>query len=442
MMVWTMMRARLAVSAAIVSLAAACAAGPSQPVEAEPVAGAPAASLYASSGHAAMDAWREAFHRRAVADGRDEAIVRALLTDIEPLSLYLGAQTARTGVADQAEFAKPIWEYLDSAVSDTRRENGVARLNADLALMNAIEARYGVDKSVVAAIWGMETSYGSYIGDFDAAETLANMAVEGRRRAFAETELLSLIRIVERGDATPPELKSGWAGAMGQTQFMPSTYLVHAVDWESDGRRDVWSSRADALASAANYLSASGYRPGQPWGIEVITPTGFDFSVADGQERRLSTWEALGLFPLRGGGFEAGGADYAELWLPAGATGPKYLLFENFNVFKTYNRSDSYALAVGLLADAVAGKPGPATPWPTDAELLTVSDIEVLQARLNAMGYDAGAVDGIAGRGTRRALQRFQKDHGVVADGFPTRGALDVVIAASQTTVSSTAAPG
>ena len=195
----------------------------------------------------------------------------------------------------------------------------------------------------------METNYGTFPLNFDAAETLANMAVEGRRRSYAEGELISLMKLLERGDVQRGDLLSGWAGAMGQTQFMPSTYLAYAVDFNADGEKDVWDNKGDALGSAANYLSVSGYNHDQPWGIEVMTHEGFDFSMADGQDRRMSTWIQAGLHPMNSQTFETGGADYAELWLPAGATGPKYLLFANFDVFKTYNRADSYALAVGLL---------------------------------------------------------------------------------------------
>ncbi|OYW83323.1 MAG: hypothetical protein B7Z22_12770 [Hyphomonas sp. 32-62-5] len=227
--------------------------------------------------------------------------------------------------------------------------------------------------------------------------------------------------IVERGYARRDQLGSGWAGAMGHTQFMPSTYVAHAVDFDGDGKRDVWKSEADALASAANYLARSGYVKGQPWGLEVRLPDTFDYSLADGNERRMETWMAAGLTPIIGGPFETAGAEFAELWVPAGHEGPKYLLFKNFNVFKTYNRADSYAFAVGLSGDAILGKTGPLTPWPTHLMPLTVSELRDMQQALNDRGFDAGVVDGIAGRRTKLALAAFQKTQGQIADGYPTK---------------------
>ncbi|MEM7766083.1 MAG: lytic murein transglycosylase [Pseudomonadota bacterium] len=404
----------------------------------------PPTPVFRTSGNPDIDRWRLGFFEKAMAEGRDPAVAEALLANLRPLDLYLGAdaQVASTDIGGQAEFAKPIWEYLDSAVSSRRRSNGMAVLSEYDSLFDALEREYRVDRQVLVAIWGMETSYGGYIGDFDAANTLANMAVEGRRQGFAERELLALMKIVEAGHADRNELTSGWAGAMGQTQFMPSTFLAYAEDFEGDGRKDVWGNPADALASAANYLAVSGYRYGQPWGIEVRLPPSFDFSFADGQDRRVYTWLSLGVRPMDGDTFETNGAEFAELWVPAGASGPKYLLFKNFDVFKTYNRADSYAMAVGVLSDSVLGAGGPQTPWPRDVELLSVAQIKLLQARLNDLGYGAGAVDGIAGRGTKGALRGYQKDRGLVADGFPTRAMLDHVLATAQSGSVSLAAPG
>lgn len=393
----------------------------------------PSIPPFDASGNANMDAWRDDFAARALAAGRDPAIVHATLSGLSPLDLYLGddASVAKTDIADQAEFAKPIWDYVESAVTDGRKSRGAQRLSDLVATFDRIEAAYGVDREAITAIWAMETNLGSYIGNFDAANTLANMAVEGRRRTLAENELIALMKMQERGDVSRDDLVSGWAGAMGQTQFMPSTFLTYAVDFDGDGKKDLWNSAPDALASAANYLRASGYQKDLPWGAEVLAPGDFDWSLADGEDRRLSTWMSYGVSPIGGGDFAAPGAAYAELWLPTGATGPKYLLFKNFDVFKAYNRSDSYAFSVGLLTDGVSGKTGPVAMWPTDLELLTRRDIMVLQDNLNSLGFDAGSIDGIAGRGTKGALRRFQKANGIVpADGYPTTIALDQVIAA------------
>lgn len=263
------------------------------------------------------------------------------------------------------------------------------------------------------------------------------MAVEGRRKSLAERELFSLMKILEQGDADRDDLIAGWAGAMGHTQFMPSTFIAYAEDFDGDGKKDIWENEADALASTANYLAHSGYTLNQPWGIEVLARTGFDFGLADGNERRIETWASAGLVPARGGAFETGGANYAELWLPAGAEGPKYLLFNNFKAFKTYNNADSYAFAVGLSGEAMGGQRGPVASWPTHLTPLTVGEIKILQAALNAQGFDAGGVDGIPGRKTKGALQAFQKSRGLVADGYPTKQALALVTADSNVGVAS-----
>lgn len=383
---------------------------------------------FTPTGNAEMDSWREDFAARARYEGRNPAVVFALLEGISPLDIYLGPND-RSEVANQAEFAKSIWDYLSTAVTDNRFETGRQKLQELAPAFDVIERTYGVDREAVSAIWAMETNFGGYIGNYRAANTLANMAVEGRRRGLAESQLIALMKIVENGYARLDQLGSGWAGAMGHTQFMPTTYLAYAQDFDGDGHSDVWDYPPDALASAAHYLSRSGYRFGEPWGVEILAPAGFDWSMADGNDRRLSTWRAAGLSPIRGGGFGVEDSAYAELWLPAGATGPKYLLFRNFDVFKTYNRSNSYALAVGLLADGLAGQFGPVAAWPRDIPRLTIEEVKQLQAALNTLGYGAGTVDGIAGPGTKGALQDFQKANGLLADGYASRPALDAVLA-------------
>lgn len=406
---------------------------PGDPVgtpDAAPIAGP--TGPYTPSGNRDMDIWREDFTARAAAQGRNPAVIFSLLEGISPLELYLSedVSVAGTGIADQAEFAKPVWDYLRTAVTNSRFETGRAKLAELAGVFDVLEQTYGVNREVISAIWAMETNFGSYIGNYDAANTLSNMAVEGRRRSFAESQLIALMKIVENGFADRRQLGSGWAGAMGQTQFMPTTYLAYAQDYEHDGKADIWASAPDALASAANYLSKSGYVFDQPWGIEVLAPSGFDWSYADGNDRRMSTWKSLGLSPIRGGEWGVADSDYAELWLPTGATGPKYLLFKNFDVFLTYNRSNSYALAVGLLADGLEGTYGPVAAWPTDIPRLNTADVKRLQSALNQLGFNAGVVDGIAGSGTRLALQRFQKANGLLADGYPSGPALEQVLAA------------
>jgi len=302
----------LLASAALMTACAATPQSPDNPTAPAPVDEAevrpeipvtvPSLPPFETSGHTPMDEWRADFAARAMAAGRDPAIVHATLRGLSPLDLYLADEVgvASTGIADQAEFAKPIWDYVESAVTEGRRTRGQARLVELSETFAQIESEFGVDREAITAIWAMETNLGSYIGNFDAANTLANMAVEGRRQRFAESELLALMRMQERGDVSRDDLVSGWAGAMGQTQFMPSTFLGFAVDFDGDGKKDLWQGEADALASAANYLKASGYQNDLPWGVEILAAPDFDWSLADGEDRRLSTWIGYGLAPLSG----------------------------------------------------------------------------------------------------------------------------------------------
>ena len=386
---------------------------------------------FESSGHAELDAWRIDFAQRAMEAGRNPMVVYDVLADAKPLEAYLPSNPneGSTSIASQAEFAKPVWEYLATAVSASNIDTGATRAAEEAALFSQIEERFGVDGEVVAAIWGMETSFGGYIGNFDGPETLVNMAAEGRRRALAEAELLATMQLIERGLVTREQLIAGWAGAMGQTQFMPSTFLAYGIDFSGGTQPDLWTSRADALGSAANYMSQLGYRQNMPWGVEVDLPEDFDLIYSDGRTLSALQWRSLGVQSQDGTPLGVDDAEQARLWLPSDASGPKYLLFSNFDIFLSYNRSLSYAFAVGLLADGIAGRDGPQTPWPTHLEKVSVGEMTALQTALNALGYEAGAPDGIMGSRTRRALQRFQSETGRVSDGYPTP---DLVTAAIQ----------
>lgn len=383
---------------------------------------------FASSGDEAFDAWRVAFASRASGDGRSTGTVRSVLDGLVPVEQAVQAQS----FDNQAEFVKPIWDYARSAVSPTRITNGQAKLAANAATFESVEAAYAPPREIVAAIWGMESSYGGFIGTDDAPRVLASQAAIGRRKDFNETELLAIMKLIEDGSATRDQFrKASWAGALGQTQFMPSSLLQYGRDFDHDGHKDIWSNAGDALASAANYLTSHGWRKGQPWAIETRIPEGYDYSLGDGRKLTVAAWKATGLVPATAESFGDSDALQAELFLPAGSYGPAFLLFENFGIIKRYNNADSYALAVGLLADRLAGRPDLSRPWPSDIQMLTQQEAKDLQAALNKLGYPAGAVDGIIGRGTRGALQKFQKDRSLVADGFPTTDMLAKVLEAA-----------
>jgi membrane-bound lytic murein transglycosylase B len=360
--------------------------------------------------HRGFATWIEGFRPRALRAGiRGDTFDRAFAG-----VAYDGEIVARD--RRQPEFTRAIWDYLDSAVSDTRIANGRARLAADGAVLAAVEARLGVEKEVVAAIWGLESGYGSYRGSTPVIGALATLAFDGRRGAFFEEQLIAALRIVQSGDVVPARMTGSWAGAMGHTQFIPTSYLAYAVDFGGDGRRDIWGDDpADALASAANYLARHGWTRGQPWGVEVRLPAGLDARVA-GSRRSIAEWRAAGLVLADGGRLPDHGP--AALFLPAGLRGPAFLTFDNFRVIKRYNNADSYALAVGHLADRLAGAGPIRAAWPRGDRPLTRDEREELQRLLTARGYDTGGIDGRIGPATLAAIRAFQAAAGMAPDGY------------------------
>jgi membrane-bound lytic murein transglycosylase B len=269
------------------------------------------------------------------------------------------------------------------------------------------------------AIWGMESNYGANFGDIPVIDALATLGFEGRRAAWAGGQLLAALKILQSGDIDRSRMVGSWAGAMGQTQFLPSTFLACAVDADGDGRRDLWGSMADAMASTANFLAQSGWLPGQAWGAEVRLPSGFDHGRADASVRQPSTaWAAEGVQPVASTTLP----DFAdaELLLPAGAWGPAFLVGPNFRAILRYNNSTSYALAVGLLAQGVAGGVGVQAPWPRELSALSRSQLLALQTALNERGFPSGTPDGMMGPATREGIRRYQRSLGLPADGFPS----------------------
>jgi membrane-bound lytic murein transglycosylase B len=377
---------------------------------------------FAPSGDAGFDAWRNDFAARAVAQGRNREVVTRLLSGISPDPRIIQQDQ------NQAEFVRPPWEYVNGAVSAQRIQQGQLKRAENALLFAQIQEKYGVDADIIAGIWAVETNFGSVTLRYDASAALATLAYDQRRRARFEGFLLSLMEMVERGYAGPTELKSSWAGAMGQPQFMPDVYLSMAADWDGDGRRDIWTNTGDVLASIANYLAKHGWRTNGPIFEEVQLPPGFDYALADNQVRPVSDWQARGVTRMNAPPWSpVESAQNAQLYLPAGWQGPALLLYDNFQVIKTYNNSDRYALAVALLARGFKGQPGLVRPWPTQLGALQRDDMVVLQQSLNRTGYDAGAVDGMFGASTRRAVRAFQKANAMPADGYPTDALMEKV---------------
>ncbi|MGH6878145.1 MAG: lytic murein transglycosylase [Rhizomicrobium sp.] len=326
---------------------------------------------------------------------------------------------------EQPEFVKPVWAYLDSAVSPERIVAGQAKLIANADMLNAIEQRFGVQKDILVAIWGIESDYGEEMGSFDIFEALATLAYEGPRSDFGRRELLDALRIEQQEHFAPAEMTSSWAGAFGQTQFVPSAFLRYAVDGDGDGKRDLWHSPADALASAANLLAQSGWERGAPWGYEVVLPPSFPYELADlDRLDSITAWRNLGVRAAGGWALPVSDAR-AAIYLPAGANGPAFIVFDNFRTVLKYNNAASYALAVCVLADRFKGYPPIMAAWPRDEDPLSRPEQLALQTDLQRLGFDPGALDGILGRQGRAALRAWQKARGLVPDGFATEAVLE-----------------
>ena len=327
--------------------------------------------------------------------------------------------------SSQAEFVTPVWEYIEKRVTPARTSRGREALGEHGRAMAAIEARYGVDRHVFTAIWGMETNYGSYTGNMSIIRSLATMAFTGERKDYGRKQLLAALDILQSGDIGLDQFKGSWAGAMGHTQFIPVTYNAYAVDMTGDGKRDIWNSVPDALGSTAHYLRKRGWQKGQPWGWEVALPRGFNYRMAgkDGT-RPVADWAKLGVRPARGGNFGNAGAR-ARLLLPVGRHGPAFLVTQNFDAILAYNRSNAYALAVGHLADRIAGGGAFVAQWPRDLKLLSRSDNMELQQLLTARGFDTGGTSGFIGPRTRNAISDYQHRQGLPPDGYADASLLE-----------------
>ena len=331
--------------------------------------------------------------------------------------------------ARQAEFVKPIWEYLDGAASETRIRTGREMLTVHADLLTRLENTYGVQRQIILAVWGMESSFGAVLDNpkvvKNVVRALSTLAWKGGRRAkFGRTQLIAVLRILEQKDIDPRHMTGSWAGAMGHTQFIPTTYQAYAVDFDGDGRRNIWTSIPDALASTANYLRKAGWRPGETWGYEVALPAGLD--VRSGQSRSIADWAALGVRRASGDPFPRPG-DKATLFMPAGRDAPVFLTLHNFRVIKRYNNADAYALGVGHLSDRIIGGGAFAARWPRDYEPLTEAERFELQERRQARGCDVGGVDGKIGPSTLDAIRAFQAAAGVPVKGNPSPDVLDLL---------------
>jgi membrane-bound lytic murein transglycosylase B len=322
---------------------------------------------------------------------------------------------------NQPEFARPVWEYLDSAISPDRVTNGQKMVAANAPALARIEQRFNVPKEIVVAIWGMESNYGEAMGGFNMFEALATLAYDGPRADYARKELIAAFKMEEQEHLDPTKMTSSWAGAFGHTQFIPSAFLAHAVDEDGDGKRDLWHSVPDALASTASLLADAGWHMGDVWGYEIALPKDFPYEEADVDNvKTVAQWRKLGVTKIGGAELPHGEAT-AGIYLPAGAHGPAFLVFDNFKTVLKYNNAASYALAVCYLADRIAGGAPIVASWPRDEVPLSRDERVAFQADLKKLGFDPG----VLGHRARAALRGYQKSRGLAPDGFATENLLE-----------------
>ena len=368
--------------------------------------------VQATASNSGFQRWIGRFRSRARAAGIRDSVFNAAFQGVRYNPKIIERDR------NQSEFTKQIWEYLDSAASDTRVRNGRDALRKNKRLLAEIEARYGVEAEVVTAVWGLESAYGAFRGDEPLIESLATLAYDGRRGRFFESQLIAALKIIQAGDVPPRRMTGSWAGAMGHTQFIPTSYLAYAVDFRGDGRRDIWSDDpTDALASTAAYLKRFGWKKGQPWGVEVQLPRGFNYGLTGERVKKSPVeWANMGVRDRAGRKVPNHGK--ASILLPAGAQGAAFMIFNNFHVIERYNTADAYVIGVGHLSDRIAGAGPLRSKWPRGDRNLRFAEKKEMQRLLTARGFNTEGVDGIIGPNTIQAIRRFQSTQGMVPDGY------------------------
>lgn len=375
--------------------------------------------------------WKNSIRYKASIQGVSYNTLASALNELTPDPKVLALDSS------QPEFTKSIWSYVDNATSKSRLKKGQKLLKKHTVILSEIEQRYGVPKEIIVAIWAMESDFGANYGSKNVIRSLATLAYQGKRAEFAEQELIAALHIVQNRYASKKEMVGSWAGAIGQAQFMPSSYLKYAIDHNADGKRDLWKTLPDVFASIANFLIQSGWRTNQDWGTEVAIPNDFDWRLnAAGYELQFSQWERIGIrlklrskrLRLIGSGFP-NSHRHASLFIPAGKNGPAFLITHNFNVIRRYNKSSSYALAVAqlsrLLKNTSTDTGKIIASWPREDKPLTHLQKEEIQVMLGLAGFDSGKIDGKIGENTRNAIKAWQIKQGLIGDGYANMALLE-----------------
>jgi len=360
-----------------------------------------------------FQAWIDILRNEARDRGISNATIEATLSNIAPLTRVIERDR------NQIEFTQTFWTYLLRSITDERITRGRELLEQYHDLLEEIYVKYGVPPRYLIALWGLETNFGDNIGRFHVINALVTLAYDNRRSTFFRTQLLDALRIVDEGHITPDEMYGSWAGAMGQMQFMPTTFIRHAVDYTGDGRKDIWGSLPDAFSSAASYLSNIGWRRGELWGREVRLPKDFDLLLASlNSKKTVKEWSALGIRRANGQPLPQGDIE-GSIVLPQGYSGPAFLVYDNFRVILEWNRSINYALSVGHLADRIVRLPKIKNGWEAAHVPLLRDEVKEMQGLLNLLGFDAGPADGFPGPHTRSAIRAFQNKFSFPPDGYP-----------------------
>ncbi|MEP4198483.1 MAG: lytic murein transglycosylase [Aliishimia sp.] len=375
------------------------------------------ANAWPTQPNPAFNTWLRGFRPRAASAGISESTLARTFGSIGFIPKVIERDR------NQTEFKRSLQDYLAIAASDERIAAGQQKLREVGATLSAIETRYGVPANVVCAIWGLESRFGARRGDVPVLSALATLSFDGRRGVFFEKQLIAALKIIQTGDTTQSKLVGSWAGAMGHTQFIPTSYQAFAVDFTGDGRRDIWSDDpSDALASAAAYLSKNGWQRGRLWGLEVRLPSGFNGPFGRGTRQSVASWNAAGVRTMQGGQIPDNGA--GSVIIPAGRTGPAFLVFRNFRTILTYNNAESYAIGIGHLSDRIVGGAPIQGRFPPDEFGLSIQDRKDLQLGLTRAGFDTGTPDGVLGSKTETAIKGYQQANGLAVTGQPSQDLL------------------